>query len=270
LLGPDVVLDLLLDPGTAPVLVDPGQMEQVLVNLIMNAREAMPQGGRASITTWNVEQDPPYVAIAVKDTGIGMDATTRSRIFEPFFTTKHGSSGTGLGLSTVLGIVEQSGGYIDVESELGQGAAFTMCLPAYSGSEAALTTIKRPVAQGGSETLLLVEDEPAIRASVGRLLEWHGYRVLEAENGREALRVYDESFETIDLVLTDLVMPEMGGHELIQLLRARNPEIRVVVMSGYAEQSVANDGALPSGVWFIEKPFTVDALMRQIRSVLDA
>jgi PAS domain S-box-containing protein len=270
LLGPDVVLDLLLDPGTAPVLVDPGQMEQVLVNLTMNAREAMPHGGRVSITTWNVEHDPAFVAIAMKDTGMGMDASTRSRIFEPFFTTKHGSSGTGLGLSTVLGIVEQSGGYIDVDSELGQGAAFTIYLPAYAGPEAALTTLKRPVAQGGSETLLLVEDEPAIRASVRRLLEWHGYHVLDAENGREALRIYDESFETIDLVLTDLVMPEMGGHELIQLLRLRNPEIRVVVMSGYAEQSVANDGAMPSGAGFIEKPFTVDALMRQIREVLDA
>jgi two-component system, cell cycle sensor histidine kinase and response regulator CckA len=245
-------------------------MEQVLVNLMMNAREAMPQGGRVSITTWNAEFEPPYVAIAVKDTGIGMDPATRERMFEPFFTTKQGSSGTGLGLSTVLGIIEQSGGQIDVQSEPGEGAEFTIFLPAYTGSEPALGTIKRPVAQGGSETLLLVEDEPTIRASVRRLLEWHGYRVLEAENGREALRIYDENAEAVDLVLTDLVMPEMGGNELVQLLRIRNPGIRVVVMSGYAEQSVANNGAMPAGVGFIEKPFTVDALMRQIRQVLDA
>jgi PAS domain S-box-containing protein len=278
LLGTDVALDLLLDPAAGNVTVDPGQMEQVLVNLIMNAREAMPSGGRVSITTANaqpdqqkVAQDPPYVAISVKDTGGGMDAAIQARIFEPFFTTKHGSSGSGLGLSTVVGIIEQSGGRIRVESEPGQGAEFTIYLPRYTGLEPAVATAERVVPQGGSETLLLVEDEATVRASVRRLLEWHGYRVIEAGNGSEALRIYEDNPEAIDLVLTDLAMPEMGGHELVEQLRVRNPAVRVVFMSGYTEKAVAaNNGAMPSGTGFVEKPFTVDTLMRRLREVLDA
>ncbi|HEV2084037.1 MAG TPA: PAS domain S-box protein [Gemmatimonadales bacterium] len=277
LLGTDVALDLLLDPEAGNVMVDPAQMEQVLVNLITNARDAMPGGGRVSITTANTQlyrddaaQETPYVTIAVKDTGSGMDAATQARVFEPFFTTKQGFSGTGLGLSTAFGIIEQSEGHITVESQPGQGSEFTIYLPKYLGSEPALTTAQREVPQGGSETLLLVEDEDTVRASVRRLLEWHGYRVIEAGNGSEALRIYEGNPEAIDLVLTDLVMPVMGGHELVQQLRVQNPALPVVFMSGYAETTIANNGAMPAGTGFVEKPFTVDALMRQLREVLDS
>ena len=189
-------------------MVDPAQMEQVLVNLITNARDAMPRGGRVSITTANTQlhrdeaaQGTPCVTISVKDTGSGMDAATQARVFEPFFTTKQGFSGTGLGLSTAFGIIEQSEGHITVESQPGQGSEFTIYLPRYLGSEPALTTAQREVLQGGSETLLLVEDEDSVRASVRRLLEWHGYRVIEAGNGSEALRIYQGNPEAIDLVL---------------------------------------------------------------------
>jgi two-component system, cell cycle sensor histidine kinase and response regulator CckA len=277
LLGTDVALDLLLDPETGNVMVDPNQMEQVLVNLITNARDAMPSGGRVSITTANVQlrldegaQDTPYVAISVKDTGSGMDAATQARVFEPFFTTKQGSSGTGLGLSTALGIIEQSGGHIGVESQPGQGSEFTIYLPRYTGSEPAVSTVERDVPRGGSETLLLVEDETTVRASVRRLLEWHGYTVIEASNGSEALRIYESNPEAIDLVLTDLVMPVMGGHELVERLRAGNPALRVVFMSGYTERTIADDSTMPSGTGFVEKPFTVDTLMRRVREVLDS
>jgi PAS domain S-box-containing protein len=275
LLGNEVALDLLLDPAAGNVTVDPSQMEQVMINLIMNARDAMPGGGRVTITTANATlaregaEEVPHVAISVKDTGSGMDAATQARIFEPFFTSKHASSGSGLGLSTVFGIVEQSGGFIRVESEPGQGAEFTIYLPRYTGSEPALATAERVALQGGSETLLLVEDEATVRASVRRLLEWHGYHVIEAANGSEALRIYEENPEAIDLVLTDLVMPEMDGHELVQQLRLRNPALRVVFMSGYTERAVANDGSMPLRTGFVEKPFTVDTLMRRLREALD-
>ena len=277
LLGTEVALDLLLDPEAGNVMVDPNQMEQVLVNLITNARDAMPRGGRVSITTANAQlhrdeaaQETPYVTISVKDTGSGMDAATQARVFEPFFTTKQGTSGTGLGLSTAFGIIEQSGGHITLESQQGQGSEFTIYLPRYMGSEPALSTAQREAPRGGSETLLLVEDEDSVRASVRRLLEWHGYRVIEAGNGSEALRIYEDDPEAIDLVLTDLAMPEMGGHELVAQLRAQNPALRVVFMSGYAETTIANNGAMPEGTGFVEKPFTVDTLMHQLREVLDA
>jgi PAS domain S-box-containing protein len=269
LLGTDVALDLLLDPAVANVMVDPAQMEQVVVNLILNAREAMPRGGRVSITTSNTQQDQSYVSLSIKDTGSGMEQATRERIFEPFFTTKHGASGTGLGLATVFGIVEQSGGRIVVESEPGQGSEFTILLPAYTGAEPAASAALRDLPQGGSETLLLVEDEATVRASVRRLLEWHGYRVIEAGNGSEALRIYEENPGAIDLVLTDLVMPEMGGRELVERLRLSNPSVRVVFMSGYTEQTIANNGSMPPGTAFVEKPFTVETLMRRLREVLD-
>jgi CheY-like chemotaxis protein len=170
----------------------------------------------------------------------------------------------------VYGIVEQSGGQIRVESALGQGTEFTVYLPRYTGLEPAIASPEPLEPRGGSETLLLVEDEATVRASVRRLLEWHGYRVLEAGNGSEALRIYEENSGAIDLVLTDLAMPEMGGVELIERLRLRNPALRVVFMSGYAERNVANDGALPPGTAFLEKPFAVDTLIRRLREVLDA
>ncbi|HEV7364741.1 MAG TPA: PAS domain S-box protein [Gemmatimonadales bacterium] len=281
LLGAEVSLETDLDPDLGKVLADPAQVEQALVNLALNAREAMPEGGRLRITTSNLDPDPTtwqlengtqpeaYVCITISDTGIGMDEVTQSRIFEPFFTTKRTASGRGLGLATVYGIVEQSGGQIGVQSAPGQGTTFTIYLPRYWGPEAAVGTADQRLPQVGTETLLLVEDEAAVRASVRRLLEWHGYTVLEARNGEDALRVYEDNESGIDLVLTDLVMPEMGGHELVERLRARHPGLRVLFMSGYTERAFTSNGAMPLGTGFVEKPFTVETLMRRLREVLD-
>jgi two-component system cell cycle sensor histidine kinase/response regulator CckA len=281
LLGNDVTLESRLDPELGNVLVDPAQVEQVLVNLVLNAREAMGAGGQLTLTTANVELDPvpgqagdgsqpgAYVTITVSDTGVGMDEPTQSRIFEPFFTTKHAASGRGLGLSTVYGIVDQSGGQITVQSAPGQGTSFTIYLPRYWGPEPAVGTVEQRMPQVGTETLLLVEDEAAVRASVRRLLEWHGYTVLEARDGEDALRIYEANPGGIDLVLTDIIMPVMGGPELIERLRALRPGLRVLFMSGYAERAFASNGAMPSGTGFVEKPFTVETLMRRLREVLD-
>jgi two-component system, cell cycle sensor histidine kinase and response regulator CckA len=271
LLGPEVTLETRLDPELGNIVVDPGQVEQVLLNLILNARDAMRAGGQVSLTTTNAELNgEAYVAIRVSDTGVGMEEEIQPRIFEPFFTTKHTGAGRGLGLSTVYGIVEQSGGRISVESVPGQGATFTIYFPRHWGMEPAIGTATQQMPQVGTETLLLVEDEAAVRSSVRRLLEWHGYTVLEARNGAEALRVYEAHAEDIDLVLTDVVMPEMGGHELIERLRQRHPELRVLFMSGYAERALTSDGSIPAGTGYLEKPFTVETLMRRLREVLDA
>jgi signal transduction histidine kinase len=281
LLGTGARLEVELDPELGKVLADPAQMEQALVNLLLNAREAMPQGGLLRIVTSNVEPEPSswqqengnpagaFVSLTVSDSGVGMDAATRSRMFEPFFTTKRTASGRGLGLSTVHGIVEQSGGQIAVESEPGQGTTFTIYLPRYWGPEAGIGTAEQRLPQVGTETLLLVEDEAAVRASVRRLLEWHGYTVLEARNGEDALRVYEANENGIDLVLTDLIMPEMGGHELVERLRAHDPSLRVLFMSGYTERVLTSNGSMPPGTGFVEKPFTVETLMRRLREVLD-
>jgi two-component system cell cycle sensor histidine kinase/response regulator CckA len=270
LLGHDIALDLLLDPEAGNVRIDPVQMEQVIVNLVSNARDAMPNGGRVLMMTANAELETPQVALAVADTGSGIDPVIQTRIFEPFFSTKHGSTGTGLGLSMVLGVIEQSGGHVAVQSEPGRGSTFTIYLPRHLGSEPAVGTLKRDVPQGGSETLLLVEDEPAVRASVRRLLEWHGYRVIEAGNASEAIRIYDENPEKIDLLLTDVVMPGMNGHELVHQLRGRNPGLKAVYMSGYSEKALEQSDYTLSGTGFVEKPFTMESLMRGLREVLDA
>jgi PAS domain S-box-containing protein len=270
LLGTEVTLQTELEPELGNILIDPSQVEQALVNLVLNARDAMPAGGSLRLSTSNVELDgAPYVRLAVVDTGVGMEPATRAKIFEPFFTTKQGGGSRGLGLSTVYGIVEQSGGRITVESAPGQGTTFTLDFPRYGGPEAAIGTEPQRMPEVGTETLLLVEDEAAVRASVRRLLEWHGYRVLEARTGADALRIYDAYEGEIDLVLTDILMPEMGGYELVELLRARRPDLRVVFMSGYAERALTTNGAIPSGTGYLEKPFTVETLMRRIREVLD-
>lgn len=282
LLGPTVTLDTDLDLALGNVSVDPAQLEKVLENLIVNAREAMPGGGRVRISTANLYPVPEagprpqdvgttgYVSLTVSDTGVGMDATTMARIFEPFFTTKQGMSGNGLGLSTVYGIVQQSGGQIRVDSTSGEGATFTIQFPRYSGPESAIGQSDRPAPQSGKETLLLVEDEAPVRESVRRLLEWHGYTVIEARNGADALRVFEDNENGIDLVLTDLTMPEMGGHELVERLRARRPGLRVLFMSGYTERTITSNGAVPGDTGIVEKPFTVETLMRRLREVLDS
>ena len=271
LLGTEVSLETSLDPELGNILIDPGQLEQALVNLVLNARDAMSAGGRLRLRTLNIELDgSSYVRLEVSDTGTGMDQETQARIFEPFFTTKHGGGGRGLGLATVYGVVEQSGGKISVESNPGEGATFTLDFPRYLGPEAAIGTAPQRVADVGSETLLLVEDEAAVRASVRRLLEWHGYTVLEARNGVEALQIYDARESEIDLVLTDILMPELGGHELVEQLRERRPDLRVVFMSGYAERALTSNGSVPRGTGYLEKPFAVETLMRRVREVLDA
>ena len=270
LLGTDVTLESELQTDLGTVLMDPAQLEQALVNLILNARDALPAGGRVRIATGDVElEGEPYVSLSISDTGVGIDEATRARIFEPFFTTKQGG-GRGLGLSTVYGIVDQAGGRIAVESVPGQGSTFTLYFPRYWGPEAPIGTIPQRMPEVGNETLLLVEDEAAVRSSVRRLLEWHGYTVLEARNGAEALRVYEAHEGAIDLVLTDVLMPEMGGHELVERLRALRPELRVLFMSGYAERAFTSDGSMPPGTGYLEKPFTVETLMRRLREVLDA
>ena len=283
LLGADVTLETELDPGLWYVMADPGQIEQVLVNLVVNARDAMPQGGRVRITTANHrypaagEQRPNgvrpghYVTVAVADTGTGMDLQTQARIFEPFFTTKEQGKGTGLGLSTVYGIVQQSGGHVTVDSTPGHGATFTVYLPRHEGGSAApVAGLDRRTLPGGRETLLLVEDEAAVRSSARRLLERYGYTVLEARHGADALRIAEEMGTEVDLVLTDLVMPEMGGRELVERLRARRPTLKVLYMSGYTEKAIASGGVMPSHTGFVEKPFTVEQLLRRLREILDS
>ncbi|MEO6056169.1 MAG: GAF domain-containing protein [Gemmatimonadales bacterium] len=281
LLGADVALELELDPGLWYVRADPSQLEQVLVNLVVNARHAMPAGGRVTITTANRHAPAPgaatgdaeasaYATLSVRDTGVGMDVPTQARIFEPFFTTRVAGKGTGLGLSTVYGIVEQSGGHIAVESAPGQGATFTIFLPRHAGPGDAgpRQPPDRRALPGGTETLLLVEDEAAVRASARRLLERHGYTVVEARHGADALRIV-EAGDHIDMVLTDLVMPEMGGRELVERLRARQPSLKVLYMSGYSERAVTVDGVMPPATGFVEKPFTMEQLTRRTREILD-
>ena len=282
LIGADIVLDITYEPGLWYVLADPGQIEQVLVNLVVNARDAMPQGGRLTVSTSNREltgestarpngvRAGSYVALEVNDTGVGIDLALHARIFEPFFTTKEPGKGTGLGLSTVYGIVQQSGGHITVESAPGRGATFTVFLPRHIGNEPpAASKVDRRRLPGGTETLLLVEDEAAVRSSARRLLERQGYHVLEARHGADALRIVEESGRPIDLVVTDLVMPEMGGKELVERLRAHRPGLKVLFMSGYTEKAISPGGVMPPNTGFVEKPFTVEQLMRRLREILD-
>jgi PAS domain S-box-containing protein len=282
LVGPDIVLDVTCDPGLWYALADPGQIELVLMNLVVNARDAMPRGGRLSISTSNREltgessarpngmRAGSYVALEVSDTGVGIDLANQARVFEPFFTTKDPGKGTGLGLSTVYGIVQQSGGHITLESAPGRGATFTVFLPRHIGNDPpAASKVDRRRLPGGTETLLLVEDEAAVRSSARRLLERQGYSVLEARHGADALRIVEESGRPIDLVVTDLVMPEMGGKELAERLRAHRPGLKILFMSGYTEKVITAGGVMPPNTGFVEKPFTVEQLMRRLREILD-
>jgi CheY-like chemotaxis protein len=282
LLGGGVALEIVPDPTLWYVMADPSQLEQVIVNLIVNARDAMPKGGRVTITTANcrVGTDGPeraggvrpgaYATLAVTDTGVGMDVATQARIFEPFFSTKEHAAGTGLGLSSVYGIVEQSGGYITVESAPGRGSTFTLYLARHNQQgTAVLAALGRRSLPVGTETILLVEDEASVRTSARRLLERQGYTVVEARHGVEALQIAEEPGRSFDLVVTDVVMPEMGGRELVERLRARQPSLKVLFMSGYTERAITVDGTMPPGTGFVEKPFTVDQLIRRLRKILD-
>jgi signal transduction histidine kinase/ActR/RegA family two-component response regulator len=283
LIGEDILLTARLDPDLKNIKADPGQIEQVLVNLIVNARDAMPQGGDLTIETASVElgsayaskhlgfQPGQYVMLEVSDTGCGMDAATQARIFDPFFTTKEKGKGTGLGLSTVYGIIKQSGGDISVSSEVGHGTKFKVYLPqVVTAPQQAEALAVEPAVRGGTETILLVEDEDVVRGLARKILEHAGYQVVEASRGEEALRLYRQSVDPIDLLLTDVVMPETSGKEVADRLHEMQPDLRVLFMSGYTDEAIVHHGVLDSHLEFIQKPFTPAALARKVREVLDS
>ena len=283
LIGEHIEVKTRLAPSIGMVTADPGQIEQVLMNLVVNARDAMPDGGTINIETANVELDDDYarthastmpgeyVMLAVSDTGEGMPRETQARVFEPFFTTKEKGKGTGLGLSTVYGIVKQSGGSIWMYSEPGRGTAFKIYLPRIDGAivdDQPLVPAKN--GKGGKETILLVEDEEAVRQVASRILRRSGYTVIEACNGNDALRQFGERGREFDLIITDIVMPEMGGLELAQRIREWAPSARILFTSGYTEDAVLRRSFLEPGAEFIEKPFTPARLAERARQVLDS
>jgi len=281
LIGEDVELATIPAQPLGKVKADPGQIEQVVMNLVVNARDAMPGGGKLTLETANVTLDEAYarrhpgvtpgefVMLAISDTGVGMDKETQSHIFEPFYTTK-GQQGTGLGLSMVYGIVKQSGGYIWVYSELGHGTSFKVYLPRVDEAE------EKPVPESvpaglpsGHETILVVEDEPQLRDLTRHFLETHGYTVLVAENGAAALEVAQRHSGLIHLLLTDIIMPVMNGRDLVQRMAGLRPKTRILFMSGYTENAIWRDGFIDQAAHFLQKPFTLDALSRKVREVLE-
>ncbi len=283
LIGEDVDLLMGLEANLGKVKADPNQLEQVLMNLCVNARDAMPKGGKITIETNNVQLGEEfagqqlsapageYVMLAVSDTGCGMDAGTQARIFEPFFTTKEVGKGTGLGLATVYGIVKQSGGSIWVYSEVGQGTTFKIYLPSVQGNaERIKTDTVVSDLSVGVETVLLVEDEEVVREMAMEILQECGYHVLQAKDGHEALQLAGQHDGEIHLMLTDVVMPRMSGRELSEQLTPLRPETRVLYMSGYTDDAIVHHGVLDEGTAFIGKPFSMHALARKVRETLDA
>jgi len=283
MLGEDLDLILLLDPALAAVKVDPGQIDQVIMNLAVNARDAMPQGGLLTVETENVLLDEayardhlevvpgPYVMLVVSDTGIGMDAATQAHIFEPFFTTKEPSKGSGLGLSTVFGIVKQSAGHIWFNSEPRRGTTFKIFLPRVEEDAMPLHPEARPAASlQGTETILVVEDDERLRRMICRTLHTHGYMVLEARHGSEAILVCGRHLGPIHLVLTDVVMPGMSGPELMERLAPLGRKMKVLFMSGYTEDTAILQNLMSAGAPFLEKPFKSIALAQKVRQVLDS
>jgi PAS domain S-box-containing protein len=281
LLGEDIEIQTARAGALGNVMADAGQLEQVIVNLAVNARDAMPRGGKLTFETGNVDLDETYaeqhaaiepgryVRLSVTDTGAGMDEATRSRVFEPFFTTKEKGKGTGLGLAMVYGIVKQSEGYIWVYSEPAQGTTFKIYLPRVDAAVAAPAAARPERRATGHETILLVEDEAAVRRAAERILQRAGYTVLTAAGGPDALAVYQQHQGAIDLLLTDVVMPQMSGRELEQRFRALIPNLKVLFASGYADNAIVHSGVLDPGTHFIGKPFTLEELTRKVREVLD-
>ena len=282
LIGEDIALRTDLAPEAGSIKADRGQIEQVVMNLVINASDAMPSGGKLTIETQSVDltedytqqhvgvNPGPYLMLAVTDTGVGMDARTQARIFEPFFTTKEAGKGTGLGLSTVYGIVQQSGGSIWVYSELGQGTTFKVYLPRLGDDPRLYQQRTAPAGMvQGTETVLLTEDDDMVRALASRVLSTHGYRVLEAANGSAAMSICERHTEPIQLLITDVVMPGMSGLDLVDRLGKLRPEIRVLYMSGYADRAVVHQQVLDEKTPFIQKPFAPQALVNKVREVLD-
>jgi two-component system cell cycle sensor histidine kinase/response regulator CckA len=277
-----------LDPDLGRVLADRGQLQQVLLNLAANARDAMPEGGVLTITTANLVADAavarrhkgltpgPYARLTVADSGLGMDPATLERIFEPFFTTKPVGEGSGLGLATAYGIIKQVGGFIYAESAPGKGTTFEILLPLVAGEVGAFGPVAPereslvPAELGGSETILVVDDEPTIRRSVERTLGRLGYRVVSARDGAEALGIFERDPDAIDLVITDIVMPELGGRQLTRALRHHRPELPVLVISGYDDQAIVDGTAWAEGLHLLEKPFTLEELLGRVRTMLSA
>ncbi len=284
MIGEDIRLATVLAPDLGSIKVDPGQMEQVIMNLAVNARDAMPQGGKLTIETENVDLERPmpngpvtvapgrYVVLSVRDTGQGMDADIQARIFEPFFTTKEPGKGTGLGLSTVYGIAKQSGGYIFVSSQQGRGTTFRLYLPRVEeAAEVFVPADPASTSTRGSGTLLLAEDEVGVRALVRRILEGNGYTILEASNGAQALELYERYQGSVGLLITDVVMPGgMSGRQLADRLLAKRPTLKVLFVSGYTDEAISRHGVLEKGVEFLKKPFSPEALARKVREILDA
>ncbi|HKW64170.1 MAG TPA: response regulator [Candidatus Acidoferrum sp.] len=270
-----------LDPSLGRVTVDPIQVEQVIINLVLNARDAMPEGGKLTIETSNLDLEEDhqsklsqipagkYVLLALTDTGHGMDEETQSRIFEPFYTTKEMGKGTGLGLATVYGIVKQSGGFIWVYSEEGRGTTFKVYLPRVDSSLSEARTGPHIEISQGTETILVVEDAEPLRALTKEFLTSSGYTVLEAANGDEAIQIAESHAGSIDLLLTDVVMPRMGGKPLVEQMAQMRPHTRVLYMSGYPNDGIAQAGILANGVALLEKPFTREILSKRVRQVLD-
>jgi nitrogen-specific signal transduction histidine kinase len=283
-IGEDISIMTFPGNNLWPVRVDLGQVEQVIMNLVVNSRDAMPGGGKLTIETSNVRIDEEYarrrtgvkpgeyVMLAVSDTGCGMPPEVQARIFEPFFTTKEAGKGTGLGLSTVYGIVKQTGGNVWVYTEEGMGTAFKVYLPAVPEAEkAAEKSEKREKRSArGTETLLLAEDEEVVRNIIRTVLGSNGYEVMEARDGREALEIADRHKGPIDLLLTDVIMPEISGKDLASCLVEKYPEAKVLFMSGYTENAIVHHGVLDAGTAFLQKPFRVEALAQKVRELLDS
>jgi signal transduction histidine kinase len=279
-IGEDIAIRVSLGEHLSSVRVDPGQVQQIVLNLAVNARDAMPTGGTLAIQTRNATLDEPtpmshsiadagqYVVLTVSDDGTGMGAATLAQIFEPFFTTKPKGRGTGLGLSTVFGIVKQSGGHLRVASTLGHGTTFEIFLPAVNERPQQIDEPRETPPVRGTETILLAEDDEVLRTLTARILTSQGYRVLEASDGVEALRVADRHRGTLDLLTTDIVMPSMGGHDLANELSARRPGLKVLFVSGYTDDAVGR-GELQPGDAFLQKPIDPKVLARKVRQMLD-
>ena len=283
LIGEDITLVTNGAPGLGHVKADRGQIEQVVVNLAVNARDAMPKGGKLTIETLNVDVDEAYATshwsvapgrytvVSVADTGTGMDENTQARIFEPFYTTKEVGKGTGLGLAMVYATVKQAGGFIWVYSEPGSGTTFKIYLPIAPDGAAPATEAKAPPAKSrGDEVIVLAEDSAAVRSTARQILERAGYTVLEAPNGRTALEIARKRSNKIHLLITDVVMPEMSGRQLTETFASVRPDAKILYMSGYTDDAVVRHGVVSAGIDYLQKPFSSEALLRKVREVLDS